>query len=98
MIDITSASFWISFGGGAFITAFIVEVVKTVLFKITGKELETVWKTLIALPFSFVVAYIFYKYSNSGVPANWDIIPANALLYWGTSGIWYNLILKKFGE
>ncbi len=98
MLDITTFEFWIGFGGGAFITAAVAELIKNVIFEFTKKEMKTVWKTVLAIPIAFPIAYIFHKYLNPGVPANWDTVPAMAVLYWGTSSIWYNLIIKKFGE
>lgn len=98
MFDITSFDFWIGFAGGAFITAAIAELIKNIIFEFTKKEMKTIWKTVLALPIALPVAYVFHRYLNAGNPTNWDTVPAMALIYWGTSGIWYNLIIKKLGE
>lgn len=98
MLDMTSAEFWLGFGGGAFVTSVFAETIKTIIMEVTKKEFKTIWKTVIALPCAALVAYFFQLYLAAGEPVTWANIPAMTLIYWGTSSIWYNLITKKAGE
>lgn len=97
MFDVTTFD-WLSFGGGAFLTAMLAETFKTTIMEITKKEFKNVWKTLLALPCGFLVAILLQMYSGEEGAINWNTIPGMTLVYWGTSSIWYNLIIKKFGE